>query len=87
MALTVSSIVGNVSGHINNDRYLALAAVKLCWPSDDRIKRYWLVTTQDLVNIIETKVSEVAATGYDMTTKLLWGVRMAISVVSKVDDH
>jgi len=25
MALTVSSIVGNVSGHINNDRYLALA--------------------------------------------------------------
>ena len=68
MALTVSSIVGNVSGHINNDRYLALApaaktAVDQVMTELNGID--WS-QPQDLVNIIETKVSEVAAaTGYD----------------------
>ena len=68
MALTVSSIVGNVSGHINNDRYLALApaaktAVDQVMTELNGID--WS-QPQDLVNIIETKVSEdAAATGYD----------------------
>ena len=62
MALTVSSIVGNVSGHINNDRYLALApaaktAVDQVMTELNGID--WS-QPQDLVNIIETKVSEVA---------------------------
>ena len=62
MALTVSSIVGNVSGHINNDRYLALAQ-RLKTAVDQVMTELngidWS-QPQDLVNIIETKVSEVA---------------------------
>ena len=60
MALTVSSIVGNVSGHINNDRYNALAlqqktAVDQVMTGLNGID--WS-QPQDLVNIIETKVDE-----------------------------
>ena len=61
MALTVSSIVGNVSGFLGNDKYNILPATK------DSIKQLiegldgidW--SQQDLVSIIETKVDEVAA--------------------------
>ena len=63
MALTVSSIVGNVSGFLGNDRYNALApaqkdAVKGLIEGLDGID--WS-EPQDLVSIIETKVDEVAA--------------------------
>ena len=66
MALTVSSIVGNVSGFIGKDRYINLSpsmkeAVKQLIESLDGVD--WS-QPQDLVNIIETKVAEVsAATG------------------------
>jgi hypothetical protein len=66
MALTISSIVGNVSGFIGNDRYNNLSpsmkeAVKQLIESLDGVD--WS-QPQDLVNIIETKVAEVsAATG------------------------
>ena len=68
MALTVSSIVGNTSGFLKNDRYNALSPaaktqVETLIAGLDAID--WS-QPQDLVNIIETKVSEVAtATGYD----------------------
>ena len=60
MALTVSSIVGNVSGFLGNDKYNVWPATK------DSIKGLiegldgidW--SQQDLVSIIETKVDEVA---------------------------
>ena len=63
MALTVSSIVGNVSGFIGKDRYINLSpsmkeAVKQLIESLDGVD--WS-QPQDLVSIIETKVDEVAA--------------------------
>jgi|TARA_Y100000590_G_scaffold105716_1_gene120317 hypothetical protein len=63
MALTVSSIVGNVSGFIGNDKYINLSpsmkeAVKQLIESLDGVD--WS-QPQDLVSIIETKVAEVAA--------------------------
>jgi hypothetical protein len=74
MALTVSSIVGNVSGFIQSDKYNALSptakeAVKTLVEGLDGVD--WS-SPQDLVNIIETKVAEVSvATGVaeaDLTT-------------------
>ena len=72
MALTVSSIVGNVSGFLGNDRYNSLApaqkdAVKGLIEGLDGID--WS-QPQDLVNIIETKISEVAAGDSDVETAL-----------------
>tara|TARA_B100001057_G_C22789152_1_gene926866 strand:- start:393 stop:629 length:237 start_codon:yes stop_codon:yes gene_type:complete len=62
MALTVSSIVENTSGFIANDKYNALApalkdAVKVLIESLDGVD--WS-NPQDLKDIIETKVTEVA---------------------------
>ena len=63
MALTVSSIVENTSGYVANDKYNALApalkdAVKVLIESLDGVD--WS-NPQDLKDIIETKVTEVAA--------------------------
>jgi|TARA_B100001248_G_scaffold256424_1_gene237437 hypothetical protein len=63
MALTVSSIVENTSGYVANDKYNALApalkdAVKVLIESLDGVD--WS-SPQDLKDIIETKVTEVAA--------------------------
>lgn len=72
MALTVSSIVGNTSGFIKNDRYNSLSpamktAVESLISGLDAID--WS-QPQDLVNIIETKISEVAAGDSDVETAL-----------------
>lgn len=72
MALTVSSIVGNTSGFIKNDRYNSLSpamktAVESLVSGLDAID--WS-QPQDLVNIIETKISEVAAGDSDVETAL-----------------
>tara|TARA_B100000900_G_scaffold358698_1_gene329744 strand:+ start:26 stop:262 length:237 start_codon:yes stop_codon:yes gene_type:complete len=72
MALTVSSIVGNTSGFIKNDRYNSLSpamktAVESLVAGLDAID--WS-QPQDLVNIIETKISEVAAGDSDVETAL-----------------
>tara|TARA_B100000929_G_C15235144_1_gene327759 strand:+ start:78 stop:314 length:237 start_codon:yes stop_codon:yes gene_type:complete len=63
MALTVSSIVGSVSGFIAKDEYINLApatkeAVKQLIEGLDGVD--WK-QPQDLVNIIETNVATVAA--------------------------
>jgi hypothetical protein len=63
MALTVSSIVGSVSGFVANDNYINLApatkdAVKQLIEGLDGVD--WK-QPQDLVNIIETNVATVAA--------------------------
>ena len=62
MALTVSSIVENTSGFVANDKYNALTpalkdAVKVLIESLDGVD--WS-NPQDLKDIIETKVTEVA---------------------------
>ncbi|MAJ05111.1 MAG: hypothetical protein CMH03_10530 [Marinovum sp.] len=62
MALTVSSIVENTSGFVANDKYNALSpalkdAVKVLIESLDGVD--WS-NPQDLKDIIETKVTEVA---------------------------
>ena len=62
MALTVSSIEENTSGFVANDKYNALApalkdAVKVLIESLDGVD--WS-NPQDLKDIIETKVTEVA---------------------------
>lgn len=72
MALTVSSIVGNTSGFIKNDRYNSLSpamktAVESLVSGLDAID--WS-QPQDLVNIIETKITEVAAGDSDVETAL-----------------
>ena len=73
MALTVSSIVENTSGFVANDKYNALApalkdAVKVLIESLDGVD--WS-NPQDLKDIIETKVTEVATSegveAYDLT--------------------
>ncbi len=72
MALTVSSIVGNTSGFLKNDRYNALSPaaktqVETLIAGLDAID--WS-QPQDLVNIIESKISEVAAGDSDVETAL-----------------
>lgn len=72
MALTVSSIVGNTSGFIKNDRYNSLSpamktAVESLVSGLDAID--WS-QPQDLVDIIETKITEVAAGDSDVETAL-----------------
>ena len=72
MALTVSSIVGNTSGFIKNDRYNSLSpamktAVESLVSGLDAID--WS-QPQDLVNIIETKITEVAAGDSNVETAL-----------------
>lgn len=62
MALTVSSIVENTSGFVANDKYNALSpalkdAVKVLIESLDGVD--WS-NPQDLKDIIETKITEVA---------------------------
>ncbi len=62
MALTVSSIVENTSGFVANDKYNALTpalkdAVKVLIESLDGVD--WS-NPQDLKDIIETKITEVA---------------------------
>ena len=72
MALTVSSIVGHTSGYIKNDRYNALSPamktnVETLVSGLDAID--W-TQPQDLVDIIETKITEVAAGDSDVETAL-----------------
>ena len=72
MALTVSSIVGHTSGYIKNDRYNALSpamktSVETLVSGLDAID--WK-QPQDLVDIIETKITEVADGDSDVATAL-----------------
>ena len=72
MALTVLSIVGHTSGYIKNDRYNALSpamktSVETLVSGLDAID--W-TQPQDLVDIIETKITEVASGDSDVETAL-----------------